>query len=83
MHLGKLLQHSEAKIAGLVILPLGGKTFDAPIATWKLILNVTVSVAQFERKAMKRNQVEGINRANSKYLYKGRVPTANATGRRG
>jgi DNA invertase Pin-like site-specific DNA recombinase len=76
MHMGELLQQIEAKGAGLVILSLGSETVDTTTATGKLILNMMVSVAQFEREMMKERQVEGIKRANAEGKYKGRVPTA-------
>ena len=76
MHMGELLQLIEAKGAGLVILSLGSETVDTFTATGKLILNMMVSVAQFEREMMKERQVEGIKRAKAKGVYKGRVPTA-------
>ena len=43
----------------------------------KLILNMMVSVAQFEREMMKERQVEGIKRAQAEGKYKGRVPTVS------
>jgi DNA invertase Pin-like site-specific DNA recombinase len=76
MHMGELLQRIEAKGAGLVILSLGSETVDTSTATGKLILNMMVSVAQFEREMMKERQVEGIKRAQAEGKYKGRVPTA-------
>ena len=76
MHMGELLQQIEAKDAGLVILSLGSETVDTTTATGKLILNMMVSVAQFEREMMKERQVEGIKRAKAEGKYKGRVPTA-------
>jgi len=76
MHMGELLQQIEAKGAGLVILSLGSETVDTTTATGKLILNMMVSVAQFEREMMKERQVEGIKRAKTEGKYKGRVPTA-------
>ena len=76
MHMGELLQQIEAKGAGLVILSLGSETVDTSTATGKLILNMMVSVAQFEREMMKERQVEGIKRAQAEGKYKGRVPTA-------
>ena len=53
MHMGELLQQIEAKGVGLVILSLGSETIDTTTATGKLILNMMVSVAQFEREMMK------------------------------
>ena len=76
MHMGELLQQIEAKGAGLVILSLGSETVDTTTATGKLILNMMVSVAQFEREMMKERQVEGIKRAKAEGKYKGRIPTA-------
>ena len=60
----------------MVILSLGSETVDTTTATGKLILNMMVSVAQFEREMMKERQVEGIKRAKAEGKYKGRVPTA-------
>ena len=74
--MGELLQQIEAKGAGLVILSLGSETVDTSTATGKLILNMMVSVAQFEREMMKERQVEGIKRAQAEGKYKGRVPKA-------
>jgi DNA invertase Pin-like site-specific DNA recombinase len=76
MHMGDILQQIEAKGAGLVILSLGSETIDTSTATGKLILNMMVSVAQFEREMMKERQVEGIKRAQAEGKYKGRVPKA-------
>jgi len=76
MHMGDILQQIEAKGAGLVILSLGSETVDPSTATGKLILNMMVSVAQFEREMMKERQVEGIKRAQAEGKYKGRVPKA-------
>ena len=66
MHMGELLQRIEAKDAGLVILSLGSETVGTSTATatatatatGKLILNMMVSVAQFEREMMKERQLE-------------------------
>jgi DNA invertase Pin-like site-specific DNA recombinase len=75
-HMGDLLEQIEAKGAGLVILSLGSERVDTSTATGKLILNMMVSVAQFEREMMKDRQVEGIKRAQAEGKYKGRVPKA-------
>ena len=76
MHMGAILEQIEAKGAGLVILSLGSERVDTTTATGKLILNMMVSVAQFEREMMKERQVEGIKRAKDEGKYKGRVPSA-------
>ena len=75
-HMGDLLERIEAKGAGLVILSLGSERVDTSTATGKLILNMMVSVSQFEREMMKERQVEGIKRAQARGKYKGRVPKA-------
>jgi DNA invertase Pin-like site-specific DNA recombinase len=75
-HMGDLLEQIEAKGAGLVILSMGNERVDTSTATGKLVLNMMVSVAQFEREMMKERQVEGIKRAKAEGKYKGRVPTA-------
>jgi len=75
-HMGDILGQIEAKGAGLVILSLGSERIDTTTATGKLILNMMVSVAQFEREMMRERQVEGIKRAKAEGKYKGRVPTA-------
>jgi len=75
-HMGNILEQIEAKGAGLVILSLGSERVDTTTATGKLILNMMVSVAQFEREMMKERQVEGIKRAKDDGKYKGRVPSA-------
>ena len=77
-HMGDLLEQIEVKVAGLVILSMGNERVDTSTstATGKLILNMMVSVAQFEREMMKERQVEGIKRAQAEGKYKGRVPKA-------
>ncbi len=75
-HMGDILEQIEVKGAGLVILSLGSERIDTTTATGKLILNMMVSVAQFEREMMKERQQEGIKRAKAEGKYKGRVPTA-------
>lgn len=77
-HMGKLLEEIEAKGAGLVILSLGSETVDTTTATGKLILNMMVSVAQFEREMMLERQKEGIAKAKADGKYKGRKATALA-----
>ena len=76
--MGKLLEEIEAKGAGLVILSLGSETVDTTTATGKLILNMMVSVAQFEREMMLERQKEGIAKAKEQGKYKGRKATALA-----
>ena len=60
----------------MVILSMGNARVDTSTATGKLILNMMVSVTQFEREMMKERQVEGIKRAQAEGKYKGGVPKA-------
>ena len=57
--MGKILEEIEAKGAGLVILSMGNETVDTTTATGKLIVNMMVSVAQFEREMMLERQKMG------------------------
>ena len=43
-------------------------------ATGKLLLTVIAAIAQFERENLRERQLEGINIAKKKGLYKGRKP---------
>ena len=73
-YMGDLLEQIEAKGAGLVILSMGNERVDTSTATGKLILNMMVSVAQFEREMMKERQLMGIKRPQAEGKYKGRIP---------
>ena len=60
----------------MVILSMGNDRVDTSTATGKLILNMMVSVTQFEREMMKERQVEGIKRAQAEGEYKRGVRNA-------
>ena len=75
VHLGAILETLETKGANLRIEAMN---VDTETATGKLMLNVMVSVAQFEREMMLERQREGIARAKAEGKYKGRKPTAMA-----
>lgn len=72
-HLGSLLNQIDEAGAGLRILAMD---LDTNTATGKLMLNVMISVAQFEREMMLERQREGIAKAKAEGKYKGRKPTA-------
>jgi len=76
VHLGQLVEQIESKGAGLVILSMGSQQLDTTKATGKLILNMMVSVAAFERENMLERQRVGVQKARAEGKYKGRVPTA-------
>ena len=65
----------EAKGATLRILNLG---LDTATPTGKLMLTVMGGVAEFERSMMLERQREGIAKAKSEGIYRGRKPTARA-----
>jgi DNA invertase Pin-like site-specific DNA recombinase len=65
----------KAKGVTLKVLSMGLDTGDAAS---QLMINVLVSVAQFEREIMLERQKEGIARAKAEGKYKGRQPKAMA-----
>jgi len=74
-HLGTVVARLEAKRVGLRILNLN---LDSTSATGKLMINLMVSIAQFEREMMLERQREGIAKAKRDGKYKGRKATAQA-----
>ena len=74
-HLAEIISRLEKKGVGLRILNLN---LDSTTATGRLMLNLMVSVAQFEREMMLERQREGIAKAKREGKYRGRKPTARA-----
>ena len=74
-HLAEIITRLEKKGVGLRILNL---SLDSTTATGRLMLNLMVSVAQFEREMMLERQREGIAKAKREGKYRGRKPTARA-----
>lgn len=74
-HLGAIVARLDQKHVGLRILNLN---LDSASATGKLMLNLMVSIAQFEREMMLERQREGIAKAKREGKYKGRKATARA-----
>lgn len=70
----KLINRLDQKKVGLKILNLGMDTTDP---TGRLILNILVSIAQFEREIMLERQLEGIAKAKSEGKFKGRKPLSD------
>ncbi len=71
----RIVAQLDAKRVGLRILNLN---LDSTTATGKLMLNLMVSIAQFEREMMLERQREGIAKAKRNGKYKGRKATARA-----
>lgn len=74
-HLGEILSKIQEKGADLHVVSLG---MDTSTATGRVVMNVMMSIAQFEREVMLERQREGIAKAASQGKYKGRKPTARA-----
>ena len=66
----------EAKGVGLIVLSMGGQSWDIRTPTGRLMLTMLGAVAEFERALMLERQLEGIAKAKSEGKYKGRAPTA-------
>lgn len=79
-HFGDILRVLDERGAHLVILSLGASSGDDRIdtssATGRLLLNLMMSVAQFEREMMRERQRAGVAKAKEDGKYKGRKPTA-------
>ncbi len=71
-HLGHIIEQLEGNSVRLRVENFG---LDTSTATGTLMLNVLISVAQFEREMMLERQREGIAKAKAEGRYKGRKPT--------
>jgi DNA invertase Pin-like site-specific DNA recombinase len=71
----EIVERLQKKGVALKVLAMG---LDTGTPTGRLMLNMLASVAQFEREVMLERQREGIAKAKSEGLYKGRKPTARA-----
>ena len=60
----------------------GHQALDTKTVTSRLMLTVIGAVGYAEREGMLERQREGIAKAKPEGRYRGRVPTARATGRR-
>ncbi|WP_152046356.1 recombinase family protein [Aureimonas psammosilenae] len=80
VHMGEIAQRLDAKGVALRVLALGTGEggLDTSTATGRLMFNMLMSISQFEREMMLERQREGIAKAKSAGLYKGRKPTAMA-----
>lgn len=74
-HLCEIVDILGNKKASLRILNIN---LDTDTPTGKLMLNLLVSVAQFERELMLERQKVGVQAAKAAGRYKGRAPTALA-----
>ncbi|KAB0678057.1 recombinase family protein [Aureimonas leprariae] len=80
LHMAEIAGRLDAKGVALRVISMGGGEggLDTSTATGRLMLNVVMSVAQFEREMMLERQREGIAKAKSLGRYTGRKPTAMA-----
>ncbi|MCQ6265596.1 recombinase family protein [Fictibacillus sp. WQ 8-8] len=60
------------KGVGLVVLNMGGDTLDTTTPTGKLMVTLLSGVAEFELGLIKERQLEGIELAKQRGVYKGR-----------
>lgn len=74
-HLCEIVDTLDKKKASLRILNIN---LDSNTPTGKLMLNLLVSVAQFERDLMLERQKVGVQAAKAAGRYRGRAPTALA-----
>lgn len=74
-HLCEIVELLGKKNVSLKILNIN---LDTETPTGKLMLNLLVSVAQFERELMLERQKVGVQAAKAAGKYKGRKPTAQA-----
>lgn len=70
-HLCEISERLKAKGVALKILSMN---IDTSTPTGKLMLHLLGSIAEFEREIMLERQKEGVQRAKSEGLYKGRAP---------
>jgi len=77
-HLLAITERLRSKGVTLRILNLG---LDTSTATGKMLLTMLGAIGEFERSMMLERQREGIVKAKNEGKYKGRAPTARATGR--
>lgn len=77
-HMGAIVDRLTTKGVALRVVSINGETLDTSSATGRLMLNMLVGVAQFEREMMLERQREGIAKAKAEGAYKGRKPTARA-----
>ena len=69
----------QGKLAGKGVgLRVLAMNLDTGTPTGRLMVNVMVSIAEFERELMLERQREGIAKAKAEGRYKGRKPTARA-----
>jgi DNA invertase Pin-like site-specific DNA recombinase len=59
----------------LIVLNMGGQTVDTSTAIGKLMVTVLAGIAEFEADMIKERQLEGIELAKQRGVYKGRPHT--------
>jgi DNA invertase Pin-like site-specific DNA recombinase len=65
----------NSKGVSLVVLNIGGDTLDTSTPIGKLMVTVLSGIAEFEADMIRERQLEGIERAKERGVYKGRPKT--------
>lgn len=69
------IESLKEKDVGLVVLNMSGEKLDTTTATGKLMVTVLSAVAEFEADMIRERQLEGIEEAKKRGVYKGRPIT--------
>lgn len=69
---------SDLDARGVGVKSIAEKDVDTTSPAGRLVLNIFAVIAQFERERIRERQAEGIKRAKSKGIYKGRPPKIDA-----
>lgn len=68
-----IIDQIESKGASLVVLNMGGDKVDTSTAVGKLMLTTLAGIAEFEADMIRERQLEGIEAAKKRGVYKGRL----------
>ncbi|PEX84079.1 recombinase family protein [Bacillus cereus] len=66
------IEYLNSKSVSLIVLNMGGDKIDTSTAIGKLMITVLSGIAEFEADMIKERQLEGIEEAKQRGVYKGR-----------
>ncbi|MDX5868490.1 resolvase [Bacillus cereus] len=66
------IEYLNGKGVSLIVLNMGGDKIDTSTAIGKLMMTVLSGIAEFEADMIKERQIEGIEEAKKRGVYKGR-----------
>ncbi|PEY30038.1 resolvase [Bacillus cereus] len=67
-----IIEYLNSKGVSLIVLNMGGDKVDTSTAIGKLMVTVLAGIAEFEADMIKERQLEGIEEAKQRGVYKGR-----------